>query len=108
MAVTFYGTAYVAAHMGVSHSSVTSWAKRDDFPQPAVRIVGSKDTVMARGWSKEQLLELRVWMSSRLGLTEEEAQSHWDKVDRDHASRRWASSHGAGPGQEMMDMGEIL
>lgn len=106
MTNTFYGTAYVASHIGSSQASVTNWSKNptENFPQPAVIIVSPKGTISARGWSADQLPELRTWMGKRLGLTDERAKTHWKKVDQSRRTQKWAAIHGAGPGQEMLDL----
>lgn len=91
MSDTFYGTAYVAAHIGSTQSSVSNWAKNREpgFPEPDVVIISASGGISARGWSALQLTDARDWMTERLGLNQEEAAIHWLKIDekREDAAR---------------------
>lgn len=80
---TFYDTAYIARHLGVSKSTVTKWADRPTaaFPAPSASIrYGDGPTQERPAWTASQLPLLREWLAKRLGLSDPAA--HWEAVGR--------------------------
>lgn len=100
----FYGTAYVAGHIGSTQSSVSNWAKNEDsgMPEPTVVIVSASGGISARGWSESQLTEVRAWMAERLGLSEAEAVKHWETITRNQEERIRIHKDGVSPQQERL------
>lgn len=104
MSDTFYGTAYLAEHIGSTQSSVSNWAKTNEpgFPEPAVVIHSANGSISARGWTPLQLTDARDWMENRLGLSESEALEHWAAVDDRRQERLRVHRDRVSPDQEKL------
>lgn len=99
----FYGTAYLAEHIGSTQSSVSNWAKVQEpgFPEASVVILSMNNGISARGWTALQLTDARDWMTRRLRLDEDQAVAHWDRVDQKREERHW-NRDPTGPVQEKL------
>jgi hypothetical protein len=107
MAGTFYSSAYVAAYLGTSPTSVHNWLGEEDFPQPESVHLGLGGTVTTRGWSSEQLADLRTWRTRRLGLDEDDATRHWLSVDEALREGRRIKRDHVTKGQLTFDMERV-